>query len=91
MPYDPSEALAQIENWDLGATIGYEEFSVISRELSRIGDDYASDERENCRFYFNWYFDELDSRILNRWNSLNYGGLTISKERYLELSSSISP
>jgi len=91
VPYDPSEALAQIENWDLGATIGYEEFSVISRELSRIGDDYASDERENCRFYFNWYFDELDSRILNRWNNLNYGGLTISKERYLELSSSISP
>ena len=86
-PYDPSEALAQIYNWDVGSMIDYENFSVISRELSRIGDNYANEIRENCRFYFNWYFDELDSRILNRWNNLNYGGLTISNERYLELSS----
>jgi hypothetical protein len=90
-PYDPSEALAQIEDWDVGAMIDYENFSVISRELSRIGDKYASEIRENCRFYFNFYFDELDSRILNRWNTLNYGGLTISNERYLELSNTLSP
>lgn len=84
---DPLKALEVMEPWDLSDKITFVDFERINSQLISIGDNYATESRQNCRYYFDYYFKDIEANNLDLWNRLNYSGVKISTDRFIELQS----
>lgn len=82
---DAVKALEIIATWGIGKKISYGQFQSINEKLISIGNNYATESRQNCRYYFDYYFVDIDANTLVLWNRLNYSGVKISQSRYLEI------
>lgn len=87
---DPTRAVEVISSWELNKRISFDEFQVLNRTLEMLGDEYATESRQNCRYYFDYYFDDINADTLNLWNRLNYSGVKISSDRFEELREPLS-
>ena len=84
-PFDSKEAVEIVSAWELRSRITFDQFEDINSELITLGDEYANDTRQNCRYYFDYYFENIDADNLDLWNRLNYSGVKLSSDRFAEL------
>jgi hypothetical protein len=82
---DPAPAVAALQAWSVGAEISMKEFKIINSSLVTLGDEYANDSRQNCRYYFDYFYTDIDADFLENWNLLNFSGVKISMERFVSL------
>jgi len=64
--YDAADAKKLFEIYSLGQEFTYPEFEMLNASLDQIGDQYETDTRANCRFAYNYYYD--DSLSLDRFD-----------------------
>ena len=57
-PYDPTPALEIIGRFSTGQIISHSEFESTNQLLDDIGDEYETDTRANCRYTYDYYFDD---------------------------------
>lgn len=82
---DPMRAEEIISGWAINEKISFDEFQRLNTRLVDLGDQYSTESRQNCRYYFDYYFDDINANTLDLWNRLNYSGVKISTSRFAEL------
>lgn len=85
---DPVQAIDIVNSWGIDREITFEEFRSLNSVLATLGDEYATETRQNCRYYFDYYFEDISADNLDLWNRLNYSGVKISSERFHEIQQS---
>ena len=75
-----------INSWSTKGQLPWVEFESITDGLNLLGDNFASDSKQKCRHYFNYYFVSLDAESLEKFRNLNYTGVKISEQEFLGLT-----
>ena len=82
-PYSPNDALEAIKEWEVGETISNDEFARLNVALNSIGDAYETDYRANCRFSYDYYFDDsLPIVVLEKFTQQYYRGARVKPSTF---------
>ena len=81
-PADINPAMSEIEQWQVGQSISWDQFSDYAGQLNSIGDNYANEERQSCRFYFSYWEEGIEITKLEQFNRINYSQVRISEENF---------
>jgi TonB family protein len=84
--FNPEASERIISAWKIKEKLAWDEFESIMTALNLLGDDFASERRQKCRHYFNYYFEDLDAEILEKFGNLNHTGVKISEQEFLDLT-----
>jgi TonB family protein len=84
--FNPEASERIINSWRIKEKLAWDEFESIMAALNLLGDDFASERKQKCRHYFNYYFEDLDAEILEKFGNLNYTGVKISESEFLDLT-----
>lgn len=79
---ETNAAMNGLKEWSVGGKISWDQFSRYAQSLNDIGDSYATEQRQSCRYYFSYWSLQLENSNLERFNRLNYSQVRISEEDY---------
>jgi TonB family protein len=85
-PFDREASEQVIGSWSIKEKLTWVEFESIITKLNSLGNDFASDIKQRCRHYFNYYHVGLDGDTVEKFRDLNYSGVKISEQEFLDLT-----
>jgi TonB family protein len=88
--YDTTDSSILFEKIARGTAFTYPEFERLNGSLDNIGDAFETETRANCRFAYNYYFDNSFSvERLDYFNTRYWPNKRISEDAFKELETNI--